>query len=70
MEIDSVTQVAFISASILSLILTGIFLSQLYRKTLHWSLAAASAMRVSGDAALPDSARCTVRTLSAATSAS
>lgn len=45
MEIDSVTQVAFISASILSLILTGIFLSQLYRKTLHWSLAAASAMQ-------------------------
>src|SRR5690606_21851271 len=45
MEIDSVTQVAFISASILSLILTGIFLSQLYRKTLHWSFIAASAMQ-------------------------
>lgn len=45
MEIDSVTQVAFISASILSLILTGIFLSQLYRKTLHWSFVAASAIQ-------------------------
>jgi putative PEP-CTERM system histidine kinase len=45
MEIDSVTQVAFISASILSFILTGIFLSQIRRKTLHWSFVAASAMQ-------------------------
>lgn len=45
MEIDSITQVAFICASILSLILTGIFLSQIRRKTLHWSFVAASAMQ-------------------------
>lgn len=45
MEIDSVTQVAFISASVLSLILTVIFLSQPHRKTVHWSFATASAMQ-------------------------
>lgn len=45
MEIDSVTQVAYISASILSLLLTVIFLSQLPRKTLHWSFVAATAMQ-------------------------
>lgn len=45
MEIDSVTQVAFISASVLSLILTAIFLSQIRRKTVHWSFVAAAAMQ-------------------------
>ncbi|MBC6903974.1 PEP-CTERM system histidine kinase PrsK [Saccharophagus sp. K07] len=45
MEIDNVTQVAFIIASILSLILTGIFIAQIHRKALHWSFAAASAMQ-------------------------
>jgi len=45
MEIDGVTQVAFISASVLSLILTAIFLNQIRRKTVHWSFVAAAAMQ-------------------------
>ena len=45
MEIDSVTQVAYISASLLSFIATVIFLSQLPRKTIHWSFVAASAIQ-------------------------
>ena len=45
MELDSVTQVAYICAGILSLALTGIFIWQTLRKNLHWSFISASAMQ-------------------------
>jgi putative PEP-CTERM system histidine kinase len=45
MELDGVTQVAYICASILSLALTGIFAWQTRLKNLHWSFVAASAMQ-------------------------
>lgn len=45
MELDSVTQVAFICASVLSLAVTGIFVWQSQRRHLHWSFAAAAAMQ-------------------------
>lgn len=45
MELDNVTQVAFICASILSLAVTCIFVWQAKRGNLHWSFVAASAMQ-------------------------
>lgn len=45
MELDNITQIAYICASILSAAVTGIFVWQTKRKNLHWSFAAASAMQ-------------------------
>lgn len=46
MGIDTVTQVAYITASVLSLILTGIFASQIKGGKIHWSFAAASGVQI------------------------
>lgn len=45
MELDNVTQVAYICASILSMAVTGIFAWQSRRGILHWSFATAAAMQ-------------------------
>jgi putative PEP-CTERM system histidine kinase len=45
MEFDSVTRVAYISAGILSLILTLILVNQVRYKSIHWSFVGASAVQ-------------------------
>lgn len=45
MEIDSVTQVAYLCACLLSLALTIIFILHLNKNNVHWSIASASAMQ-------------------------